>query len=118
MKFKNTLFLLQILLQLADLKAIKVEIGDTSTPQVSRREEKEEPIAWEVDEVETLHEESSSSDRRLNVNDGETIFSIRNNNNDGKVVGKKKRGQREASNSSTSTSDDSSNVFFGSGKSL
>lgn len=113
MKFKNTLLLLQILLQLADLKAIKVEIGDTSTPQVvSRQQEKEEPIAWdEVDEVKTLHEESSSIDR------GETIFSIRNNNNDGKVVGKKKRGQREASNSSTS-SDDSSNVFFGSGKSL
>ena len=105
MKFKNYFLVLQILLQLADLKAIKIEIGEET------RGQKEEPILEQEDEFDI-----SSTDRKLNVGGGQSIFSIRNNNENGKVVGKKKREQREAS-SSSSTSRDGSNVFFGSGKS-
>lgn len=104
MKFKNYFLVLQILLQLADLKAIKIEIGEETSGQ------KEEPILEQKDELDI-----SSTDRKLNVGGGQYVFSIRNNNENGKVVGKKKREEREASSSSTSS--DGSNVFFGSGKS-
>lgn len=105
MKFKNYFLVLQILLQLADLKAIKIEIGEETSGR-----QKEEPILEQKDELDI-----SSTDRKLNSSGGQSIFSIRNNNENGKVVGKKKREQREASSSSTSS--DGSNVFFGSGKS-
>lgn len=109
MKFKNYFLVLQILLQLADLKAIKIEIGDT----LETTRQKEEPILEQEDQLEI-----SSADRKLNVVGGQSIFSIKNNNENGKVVGKKKNGQREASSSSSTSSDGStSNVFFGSGKS-
>lgn len=109
MKFKNYFLVLQILLQLADLKAIKIEIGDT----LETTRQKEEPILKQEDQLEI-----SSADRKLNVVGGQSIFSIKNNNENGKVVDKKKNGQREASSSSSTSSGDSRNVFFGSGKSL
>lgn len=107
MKFKNYFLVLQLLLQLADVKAIKIEIGDTDTTR-----QKEEPILEQEDELDI----SSTNTRKLNVGGGQSIFSIRNNNKNGKVVGKKKNGKRESSSSSTSS--DGSNVFFGSGKSF